>query len=65
MGREGWGPLGCFCRSKSQTSGVLGATPGDTRAWQAFPSNPPLLRPIAEKTSFWKYPPENFAFGEE
>ena len=29
MGREGSGPLGCFCWSKSKTSGVFGVTPGD------------------------------------
>ena len=40
-------PLGCFCSSHCQVSGVLGANPDDVKNCHAFEYRPSLARDIA------------------
>ena len=39
-------PLGCFCSSNCQVSGVLGANLDDVKIWHAFEYRPSLARGI-------------------
>ena len=50
LGRIGGVPLGCFCSSNCQVSGVLGANPDDVKIWHAFEYRPSLARDIIQHT---------------
>ena len=47
LGCIGGVPLGCFCSSNCQISGVLGANSDDVKIWHAFEYRPTLARDIA------------------